>query len=392
MRRYAIGDEERIRLQSQVRDWTGAGLLSTEQGLQLEAELRVPLRRTGRMLRLGLAVFTVVAVAAAVGLVVVLMDVDSERATSMILTVAGAACCVGADRLVSAFRLYRHGVEEALAVSGVALIAVGTGLFVSRLPAIAAEGWPIAAGLATAAIGGFTLYRRFGFRYSAIAAMACAALIPFPLSLAVPARHLLSSATFAAGFAWARRVRREHEDDFVGDDARIVEAAACLGAYLVLNLHVIGGVFGLGGSGTLIPWFKWTTYALVWGLPPLVIWLGVRERERWLIDVGTVALLATLLTNKLYLGMSRNPWDPIVFGVVVAGAAVAIRRWIAAVPGEVRHGFTAARVSGRDGDALAVIGTTATALHPTATSSPERQPPPEFGGGRSGGAGGGASF
>ena len=339
------------------------------------------------MLRVGLALFTTIAVAAALGFIVLLADPDGDHSVAIILLVGGAGCFIGADRLVVRYRLYRHGVEEALAVSAAALTCFGTGLLVSasRLPPSAA----IVAALAAGAVGGFEVFRRFGFRYAAVAALACVAFMPLQFGVPPPARILLSSAALAGVFAAARRIRRAHPDDVTGEEARTIEAAAILGTYLVVNVQ-IGGTL-LGVSPGAVQWFKWTTYLLVWVLPPVIIWLGVRERERQLLDGGILTLLLTLMTNKLYLGIARDPWDPILFGLVVAGAAIVIRRWIAAGPGQERGGFTTARVSAEEADVIAAIGT-ASAFHPGPAPHPDADHRPEFGGGRSGGAGAGADF
>ena len=123
--------------------------------------------------------------------------------------------------------------------------------------------------------------------------------------------------------------------------------------------------------------------------PPMILWLGgpATAARR-----GNVTLLLTLVTNKMYLGLAANPWDPIVFGVVIAGAAIVLRRWIAAGPGEARNGFTAARVSAMGDDVVAAVGTASAAFHPGTVGKPETHQQPEFDGGRSGGAGGGADF
>jgi hypothetical protein len=390
MRHYARVDEERILLQGRVRDWTGAGLLSAEQASQLESDLRVPLRRTGRMLRIGLAVFTVVAIAATLGFIVLLADLDSESAVGIVLLLGGIGCFGGADHLVVRYRLYRHGVEEALAGSAVFLVSLGIGMLIPNASFPSIPG--IVSALLAGAVGGFQVYRRLGLRYAAVAAMGCAAFIPIQLALPTPVGVLLASAVLAGIFGVARHVRRAHQNDLTGEEMRTFEVAAVAGTYLVLNLHVGVPLLGIGGDAVLVPWFKWTTYVLVWALPPITMWLGVRERERALLDIGIVTLLVTLVTNKQYLGIARNPWDPIVFGVLVAGAAIFIRRWIAAGPREERGGFTSARVSAEEAEVIAAIGTASAAFHPAPRDQPDIEQHPGFGGGRSGGAGGGAGF
>ena len=54
---YSAEDEYRIRTQALVREWTKSGLLDPSQGVVIEAELRVDVRRTNLFLRAGLALF-----------------------------------------------------------------------------------------------------------------------------------------------------------------------------------------------------------------------------------------------------------------------------------------------------------------------------------------------
>ena len=62
---YAADDERRVQVQGAVRDWVRSGLLTAEQAAAVEPDLRTGLRRCGLALRLGLAVFTAMAIGAA---------------------------------------------------------------------------------------------------------------------------------------------------------------------------------------------------------------------------------------------------------------------------------------------------------------------------------------
>jgi hypothetical protein len=114
------------------------------------------------------------------------------------------------------------------------------------------------------------------------------------------------------------------------------------------------------------------------------------------MDVSLVLALVTLVTSKPYLGWARHTWDPIVFGIVLIGVAVAIRRWLDSGPRGERDGWTAARILEKDRAALSVLGVASALVPPGVVSgspSPGAEPPaPQFGGGRSGGGGGGDGF
>jgi uncharacterized membrane protein YgcG len=83
-----------------------------------------------------------------------------------------------------------------------------------------------------------------------------------------------------------------------------------------------------------------------------------------------------------------------LLGILLTGVAVFLRRWLARGAGGVRHGFTAARLSGKDKQWMnagsAVLGLVSPqAITPSAqTSSADFR----FGGGASGGGGASSEF
>jgi hypothetical protein len=390
MRRYARSDELRVRLQRFVREWTRSSLLSAEQRRRLEPDLEVDLRRTHLMLRLGLALFTLIAAGAAVALTFVTLDFRDDGVIAVICLLLGAGAFAAADTLVARYRLYRFGVEEALAA--VSVILFGAGAFVAVNSAIGSSHDVVAttAALMTCAAVSGAAYVRFGFRYAAVAATMFTAFVPLALDASSgPARRLLSAAVFAIAYLVARRVSHQ-ADEIAEDDASMVAACAILGAYLVLNLHSGIDVLGLWRL-PLEPWFKWTTYALIWLMPGLAIWRGIVDRDRLVIRAGAATALVTLITNKPYLGWPRQTWDPMLLGVFLAVVALVLRRWLASGPDGERNGFTPVRILHTDAESLQVASLASAAIH----LNPDRPAPSQpdgFGGGRSGGGGAGADF
>ena len=92
MRRYSNEEEERVRMQELVREWTRSGFLEAAQSEALVAGLRVDLRRTNPFLRGGLALFTLLIVAALVGLVAVSLNVGARGAIAALAGLSGLAC------------------------------------------------------------------------------------------------------------------------------------------------------------------------------------------------------------------------------------------------------------------------------------------------------------
>jgi len=389
--RYTDEEELRLRLQRSVKAWTRSGLLSSDQGAQLEADLRVDLRRTGIMLRLGLALFTAILVGASVVLTFVSLGIRSGSATAVVALILGAVCFWAADGLVSAFRLYRHGVEEALVAASVVLCGAGVGLIANTLLHVR-ESTAIALLLAAAASVSGYAYRRFGLQYAGVAAIVCAALIPLPFdAVSEPVRRSLVALIFGGAVAGAAAMAGRSRSEVRRDDAFTLRAAALAGMYLALNLEIKVLPFGWYGRAP-DDWFKWTTYVLIWMVPALALWRGVLARDRKLMITGLALALATLITNKPYLGLPRQTWDPMLFGLLLMGAAVILRRWLASGPNGERRGFTAARILHTDMDAMRLASLASAAIH-LETERPAPSPSPsQFDGGRSGGGGAGADF
>jgi hypothetical protein len=384
MRAYSRDDEERVRLQAQVREWAGAGLIDAALGNSLDAELRTNLRRTNSMLRSVLAFFTAIIIAAVAGFVVAFFQIRADRSIAWWLIIAATMSIVATERLIATARLYRFGVEEALAMMAVALGSLSVML--------AAEGSTTAlAVLAFAAVACIAVFARYGLVYAGVASLACAALMPFQLHFEAWIARILATAMLLVAFALARGHHLRHGDDYPGDESAVLQAAAWLGAYLVINLQITFQLLvGLAQSPGE-RWFYWTTYLLTWAMPAVGLWLGLREKDRPFIRANLVLAIATLATNKPYLGWPRHSWDPMILGAVLVGAALLIRRWLASGQNAQRFGFTASSILETDRDIVTALGHASALWQPHAAAPPDRSEP-GFGGGRSGGGGAQGSF
>lgn len=378
MRRYAQADEEKIRSQTFVREWHRSGLLGASQAGELEAELRVDLKRTNPFFRLVLALFTAIIVAASLGLFVTVFEVTNDGPFAVLFFAAALACLGGAEHLTRTFRLYRFGVEETLAVASAVLVSLAAALATTALAGHQVDEAAIFAGLAAGVLAGVGIYLRFGYLYSAFGAVICAAAIPFQSDMSPQWQRIASAAVLAAIFLIAR-FKTRHSDDFRGDEYAIIQASAWAGVYFVLNLQFSFDWF----QG----FFYWWTYVMTWLLPVAGLYMGIRARDRALIGVNVAMALVTVITNKPYLRLPRHAWDPILFGVLLIGAAILVRRWLSNGPAGERHGFTALPVLASERRAVAIAATASAAIQhhaPTPAAAPSE---PQFGGGASGGGG-----
>lgn len=386
MSAYDPQDERDIRVGRLVEDWTRSGLLTSEQREALMPQVHVDLRRTNLFLRITLFLFGGMILQSGLGLVAIFLGaLANQTAAAVLCLLTGGGCFWLASQLVGRYNLYRFGVEEAVALGGAGLAAGGAALLIAN------EGdWPIVVGLAVGAATLGLLYYRFGYVYAAVLAMAAAAALPFQFGESEIIQRVTAMVLLAAAAATFRFKRAGHGDDYPGDDFALIEAAAWLGIYLLVNLLASTGFTHIN-KGSI---FYWVTYAGIWMLPAAGLWIALRGRERPLLIVSIAMALATLLSNKEYLGSPRYAWDPIVFGLFLMGIAIAVRRWLASGEGGVRHGYTASRLLASDKGklgGLAMVSATQAQV-PVTESAPPAVDPSVGGGGRSGGAGAGGSF
>lgn len=399
MRIYSASSEETLRARKLLRDWVGEGFVTKEQYQLLEKETVSELRTTNIFLRLVLFLFTLISVGAAAGLFFVASR-PSDQTVGVLLLIFAGVCYAAAEIAVSQARLYRYGIEEALAVCSVAFLCVGiqgaffSGRLYSPTPD-AAECLVPAAG----AVFSLWIWRRFGFSYAFLAAMIFVIFLPGYWTSSHTAQHLIVAAFYATGLVVVAAVRSRHRFDYLDEAYSLVEALLWFGFYLTINLKLLSldlparWSIGIPDTSALFPRpFYWGTWVMIWCLPPIVLWRGIRQKDRFVIAVGAIVAVLTFISNKPYLRWPRHTWDPMLLGILLTGVAVFLRRWLARGPGGIRHGFTAARLSGKDKDWINVGATVTGLLSPQAPAPQPSSPDFRFGGGQTGGGGAGGDF
>ena len=383
MRICSASDEEALRMRDLLKDWAGEGLIAEAQYQRMERETVCDLRRTNVFLRLVLFLFTMLIVGGAAGLFfVVFLSRPSPQTTGAFLLIFAAISYAGAEIAVSQARLYRYGIEEALAVCSVGLLCVG---MQAALQEPGGAEWLVPA---TGTIASLWIWRRFGLSYAFLAAMIFVVFLPNHWTSSHSTQHVIVALLYAVGLAGFALTRTRDS---------LAEALLWFGIYLAINLQL--------SSLNLLPqwWngratasefsrpFYWTTWVLIWCLPPAILARGVRRKDRFVIAAGAIAAILTLVTNKPYLGWQRHTWDPMLLGALLIGVALWLRRWFAEGQGGVRYGFTAQRLSGKDKQRMnAVAGVFGLASPQSITPAPQAgSHEVRFGGGDS--AGGGAS-
>jgi hypothetical protein len=397
MRLYSESSEETLRAHRLLKEWNDDGLLSKEQYERLEQETTSDLRTTNIFLRIVLFFFTIIVVAAAVALFfVVALTRPSESTGGVFFLIFAVLSYIAAEVAARQARLYRHGIEEALAVCSVALLCGGLAgvFFVGGVHSEQNMQCLVCAAGAEAALW---IWHRFGLWYAFPAAMIFAIFLPAYATTSPSTQRVLLCVLYAAGLVCVAAIRSRHRFDYLEQGYSLAEAFLWLGIYVVLNLKLsaISEPSQLWTNARptaeFAAPFYWTTWVLLWCLSAVILARGVRQKDRFVLAVGMLTTVLTFVTNKPYLGWQRHTWDPMLLGIALAAVAVFLGRWLAKGPGGVRHGFTTARLSAKDKHAMSIASSAFGLLSPQSITPAPQQKSPEFGSGFGGGSDGGGS-
>jgi len=402
VRAYREDIEEALRARRFLKDWAGEGYITSEQYRRMEQETVCELRTVNIFLRVVLFLFTVIIVGAAVGLFfVVFLSHPSDETSGIFLIIFAGVSYAAAEIAVAGARLYRYGIEEALAACSVGFLCVGIQLafFGSHFFSSGTDAIEVLVP-ATGALVSLWIWHRFGFPYAFLAAMVFVVYLPGYWTPPHAAQRIFTAAIYAVGLIVVAAVRGRYLVTYLDRSYSIAEALLWIGIYLAFNLQISPlGLRGLwlgapSAAAEFARPFYWTTFVTIWFLPPAILVRGVRTKDRYVIAAGAIGAVLTLVTNKPYLGWERRTWDPMLLGALFIGVALYLRRWLAAGTDGTRDGFTARRLSGKDKELVAAgAGAVGMASPYSVTPAPQPEAPGvHFGGGDSGGGGATSDF
>ncbi len=391
---YSADQEEKIYIRREARTWARSGLITGEQLGIIDSQTEPGLRQTNIFFRILFFLFTNTCVHTVIGFYVWMVGFRNEVSIAWAALAFGFMMVALAEYLAGCKCFYRHGIEEALALMGMALVCSGIVVFISMLkvePRLL-----VTTGALLASVCAFWLYIRFGFLYAAVLSVVFACVVPFQLSLPPVSERAILAMLLVLILLTSIRAESFEPSDFKKERSATLQACLLAGIYLAVNLRLpeLGKAFW-GHSGMSYrpfagfpPLFYWMTYGLTFLIPGLGLYHGLKRRKRIVINVSLIAALLTLATNKDYLGFKHYAWDPAILGAMMIVAAIAIMRWLANGGQEARSGYTAQNLLKPEnhGINLADLGA---ALLPGAIQAnlPPSAPEKPFAGGQSGGGG-----
>jgi hypothetical protein len=366
---YAKG-ERRVAVVEEARRWQEAGIITEEQAAAVAERYRPELVRVNLFIRILLAVFTIVGVVALVALPSVTLKVEETGFTLLCLAFAPLCAWVADQMLIAGRRLYRCGAEEALLLLAVVMLALAVaipahdwGHSAERLAWLAAHGVVLA--------GSILLTVRYGYALAALGAVLALAGLPFHLAdfLHWQQPHLsrlVLLLLLGATAIWSQlrlADRRSLPRGYVWS-LETVRLAAWAGIYLDVNLFAHRLLWrewlGWTPGEWQLPWSGPLCALLTAILPVAALAMGIGRRDRALLWFAVVSSVLTILTLKYYIHFGHLAEELTAAGLLVAGLAFGLLRWLRAGSKRCRGAFTAEpllepRLYGLDAEALAAI-------------------------------------
>ena len=398
---YRAG-EDRVQVVEEAQRWEQAGLVAPAQAVAVKERYRPELVRVNLFIRILLALFTAVGVAALVALPAVILHVEEFGITVLFLLIAPLCAWIADRQLIHGRRLYRCGAEEMLLLLAVGFLALAVAIPAHEWGRGAERlGWLGAHGIFL--VGATLLAVRYGYALAALGAVAALAALPFHLAEALrwhgsgSARVALFLLLAAVGIWGHRRLRRRESlpRGYLWC-LETIRLAALAGIYLDVNLYAhrllwpnwLGWRPGAGGA----PWIDLCCAVFTALLPAIALALGIFRRDRALLWYAILAGTASILTLKYFFHLGYLAEEVTAAGLALTGLAFGLLHWLRSGADRCRGAFTAEpllepRLYGLDAEALA-------AMQPLAPT-PAKTPVAEGfhpGGGSFGGGGASGGF
>ncbi|MDO8366955.1 MAG: hypothetical protein Q7T20_09175 [Saprospiraceae bacterium] len=298
-----------------ARKWHEKGLLSDEKWHIIQERHVSNFYSPNVFIRIGLAIFTLILLLAAGGLVAIVLEPNSDLGLSIFSLFCGAICIVVLEfKVIQPGRHFGSGIDDMLLYVAVWAILLGicNPLHYST-PALVyfSIAWPFLV------VG--TL--RYLDRLMAVAAFICSmgvvlllvAEIPHLAIYLLPLAGMLSSLGFYIfskqgqdRFAW----RHWH------GILLVVELLSLATFYASGNFYVVQqvGVEWFQVEQAPLAWFFW---AFTFVVPLVYIFQGVRQKDRHLLDVGLACVAVAVFSFRYYYHVMPLTWAAVIAGAVL---------------------------------------------------------------------------
>ncbi|MBD2701743.1 hypothetical protein IC229_13920 [Spirosoma sp. BT702] len=375
----------------QAERWHRQGLLSDDQVTRVQKEYPVEFRQTNGFIEIGLFLFTTVAILACYMLPASVFwnDIKSKYGYAIFNIVAGIGTGIIGQLLINRRLLYRNGIDNAFAATLAGFLAFG-------LNQLLPEEWSVATHcFATLPLLLLILWY-YGDTLIAFFTLAVFYSALFDSLLKYDwgkdAMPFIMMAVSGGLYLTVRQYfRRYPKETYYVDPLNLAQWIALIMLAASSNYFVIRELNGLllgpqlRNSG-LVGAPEISLSSLFWILtfliPGIYLGEGLKKRNRMLIILGTMGLIAAVVTLHEYVALVPLNVALTIGGLILIGIAVAGIRYLQ----KPKHGFTDAPDEDSPNEFLTNVATVA-AVHATGVAQQSPKNDLRFGGGNFGGGG-----
>jgi hypothetical protein len=373
-----------LEIRQKVYNWYKKGLISEETLTKTLSENPIDFYTPNPFVRIGLGIFTWIGIGGAIGIMsLLILSIIKNEHFGIFSLICGVLLFVFLEVFIKDKKHYGSGIDDMLLYA--VLMAIGISLkdFLPSNP----DGWWICCAM----LPFFILASiRYLDQITTIASLLCAGWLLFllvkPLSVSYPILLPFIGMAFAGIlYYFAQKMQTQDKFRFWKNNFLTIETFALIVFYLSGNYYVIQNISKemLGFESVPYPWFFWIFTFVV---PLMYIFGGLKRKDRLLLDLSFIAMVATVVTYRTYYNVMPMAWALVLGGAVLFLIAYFSIRYLK----ENNKTYTYAA----DEDASLVKQIQGQVMMQTLTPqiTPTPQAGSEFGGGEFGGGGAGGEF
>ncbi len=380
---YSTASLDALIAKEAAKGWQSEGLLSGSQWKAIQDAYPTNFYSPNLFVRIGLAIFCSILLFSAMGLVAMVVEPDEATGFALFSLFSGVVCIALLEKWTIPARHYGSGIDDMLLYVGVGALIAGICALMpdnSSELAYCCVAWPFLV------IGSV----RYLDRLLAVAAFICSLLIVLLTVKEIPrlALYILpfSGMLFAAGAYWfARRGQQTVAHRHWYGILAVVEILALVTFYASGNFWVVqqAGTAFFQLESVPLGWFFWS---FTFAVPVLYIFLGLRHKDRLLLDIGLACVAAAVFTFRYYFHVLPLSWAAALAGAFLFLLAYFSIRYLRNKEDTYTYAAGSEKSLLQEMEQQLVEQTIAGQAVPTAVR------PDSFGGGQFGGGGAGQDF
>ncbi|NUO00280.1 MAG: hypothetical protein HUU01_06650 [Saprospiraceae bacterium] len=368
-----------------AHSWYKNGLLSAERWEALKAQKPAPFYSPNLFIRIGLGIFCMILMYAAMGLLALTGMLDSEsRITAFSLFWAVIWIVLLEFWIIRSLRHYGSGLDDMMLY--VATITLIGGLYYA-LPFDSSPltycliAWPFLVAGSIRYLDRLMAAAAFGFSLL-IVLLTIHDKIPALALYLLPFSGMLFSAMV---WLWARKVQKRITLRYWHGLFAVIELL-CLPAFYASGNYWVVQQAGADFFNLPQPPIGWFFWSFTFGVPVLYLALGLRLKDRLLLDIGIVAVAVSVFTFRYYHHVLPLAWACTIFGGILFVAAYLSISYLRKKPGAFTY------EQGTEAELLQEIEEQLIEQLIVTPSVKPEAPKETFGGGDFGGGGAGGEY